>query len=110
MPLKCSKLVECCKFLRVPLAQEKSEGPTTCLTFLGIEIDTNHMQLHLPREKLLKVRSLIKEFLGVPLALKENLESLLDLFQQADRVVKPGKYFVCRLIETMAPIRKSHIM
>lgn len=28
------------EMLGVPLVQDKTEGPTTCLTFLGIEIDT----------------------------------------------------------------------
>ena len=89
------KFVECCKLLGVPLAQEKSEGPTTRLTFLGTEIDTNHMQLHLLRKKLLKACSLIKEFLGVPSALKGVLESLLGLLQHAARVVKPGRWGSC---------------
>jgi len=101
------KLVEYCKLLGVPLAQEKSEGPTTCLTFLGIEVDTEQMQLRLPREKLDRVRHLIKGFLGAPSALKSDLESLLGLLQHASRVVKPGRSFVRRLIEAIAPIKKK---
>jgi len=38
--------------LGVPLEISKLEGPTRCLTFLGIEIDTASMQLRLPRDKL----------------------------------------------------------
>ena len=105
--LSMHKLVECCKHLGVPLAREKSEGPTSCLTFLGIEVDTEQMQLRLPAEKLQRVRSLIKEFLGIPSALKGDLESLLGLLQHASRVVKPGRSFVRRLIEAMAPIKKK---
>ena len=30
--------------LQVPIEQSKLEGPATCLTFLGIEIDTEHLQ------------------------------------------------------------------
>ena len=62
-------VVDCWKHLGVPLAQEKSEKPTSCLTFLGIEVDTEQMQLHLPAEKLQKACSLIKKFLGIPSAL-----------------------------------------
>ena len=83
------KLVDCCKNLGVPLAQENLEGPTSCLTFLGIKVDTEQMQLRLLAEKLQRVRSLIKEFLGIPSALKGDLESLLGLLQHASRVVKP---------------------
>ena len=38
--------------LRVPVAPEKIEGPAMCITFLGIEINSNRMILHLPHQKL----------------------------------------------------------
>ena len=38
--------------LGVPIADHKGDGPMTCLTFLGIEVDTVASQLHLPRKKL----------------------------------------------------------
>ena len=38
--------------LGVPLAPEKQEGPSTTLTFLGIEIDTVRQELRLPQDKL----------------------------------------------------------
>ena len=41
-----------CESLGVPLAIDKTEGPTSCLTYLGIEIDTEAGILRLPREKL----------------------------------------------------------
>ena len=37
---------------RCPYSGEKTEGPATSLTFLGIQIDTRAMQLSLPQEKL----------------------------------------------------------
>ena len=41
-----------CRELDVPLGLEKVEGPTTCLTFLGIESDTHTMEIRLPDDKL----------------------------------------------------------
>ena len=41
-----------CERLGIPLAADKCEGPSTCLTFLGIEVDTVKMELRLPAEKL----------------------------------------------------------
>ncbi|XP_046544805.1 uncharacterized protein LOC124255010 [Haliotis rubra] len=32
----------------VPIAHEKTLGPATCLTFLGLEIDTGNMQVRIP--------------------------------------------------------------
>ena len=37
-----------CAWLGIPIAEHKREGPTTCLTFLGIEVDTVSGQLRLP--------------------------------------------------------------
>ena len=38
--------------LGIPIEPSKLEGPVTCLTFLGIEVDAALFQLHLPRAKL----------------------------------------------------------
>ena len=35
---------EICSSLGIPLALEKIEGPSHCLTFLGITLDTQSMQ------------------------------------------------------------------
>ena len=37
--------------LGIPVATHKVEGPTTCLSFLGIELDTQALQLRLPAKK-----------------------------------------------------------
>ena len=44
------------KRLGIPLAADKCEGPATCLTFLGIEIDSREMELRLPAEKMQRLR------------------------------------------------------
>ena len=45
-------LDEVCSTLHVPLATQKREGLTTCLTFLGIEMNSVDSTLKLPEEKL----------------------------------------------------------
>ena len=54
-------LVSTCIILDIPLAVTKSEGPTTCLTFLVIEVDTEKMELRLPAEKLHRLQSLLQK-------------------------------------------------
>ena len=52
-------MVEICRNLGNlgdPLAIEKLEGPATCLTFLGIVIDTILQELRLPEDKLKRCR------------------------------------------------------
>ena len=41
-----------CQRLGIPVAAHKTEGPSTCLTFIGIQIDSVAMQLSLPPDKL----------------------------------------------------------
>jgi len=48
--------------LQVPIEQSKLEGPDTCLTFLGIEIDTVKLQLRLPRKKLADLKALLATY------------------------------------------------
>ena len=44
-------LQKACNDLGVPLASEKHEGPSTCITFLGIIIGIHCQELRLPSEK-----------------------------------------------------------
>ena len=52
-----------CKDLGVPLAVEKIEGPSTSLTFPGITLDTERMEIRLPDEKLKCIKDTLQEWL-----------------------------------------------
>ena len=47
--------------LGVSLAQEKQDGLSTCITYLGIIIDTVQQELRLPQEKLDRLLDMIEE-------------------------------------------------
>lgn len=53
-------LEETCQQLGVPIAAGKCQGPSTCLEFLGIEIDMVAMELCLPQDKLNRLRTLLQ--------------------------------------------------
>ena len=88
-----------CGLLGTPLAQEKCEGPSTIITFLGIEIDTTNMQLQLPREKLDRLSQLVTEWSIKKSCTKRELDSLIGQLQHVCAVVKPGRSFLRRMIE-----------
>ena len=44
-------MVALCRQLGAPLKEEKIEGPTTCITFLGIELDSTSMVARLPDDR-----------------------------------------------------------
>ena len=50
-----------CEALGVPTAAHKRDGPTTCLVFLGIIMDTQLGELRLPADKLARLVTLLEE-------------------------------------------------
>ena len=64
---QCSRslglFLELCDFLGIRMAPEKTFGPSTILTFAGVELDTIHCESRLPEDKLLKCKQLIDEFI-----------------------------------------------
>jgi len=90
-------LVSTCTRLGIPLEMSKMEGPSTCLTFLGIEVDTVASQLRLPVRKLLKLKQELTHCLHRRSITKRELESLTGLLQFASKVIRPGRSFLRQL-------------
>ena len=88
-----------CQLLGVPLADEKVEGPATCLKFLGILLDTMAMEARLPPDKLARLTTMVEDWLTRSSASKSELQSLLGHLYAAAKVVVPGRTFVRRLVE-----------
>ena len=104
--LNLRTLIEVCKLLGIPLALEKVVGPITVLDFLGILLDTVRMEARLPNEKLTRIRSMVKEWLGKSNATKREILSLVGLLQHATKVVRPGRTFVRRMYSVAARVRE----
>ena len=105
--LNCDVMSQACATLGIPLASEKCEGPTCCLVFLGIVIDTIRMELRLPQDKLCRLHKLIEEWVAKrPRALvrKRELASLAGHLQHACMVVKPGRTFLRRILDLLARV------
>lgn len=97
-----------CVALGVPMAADKTEGPTTCLTFLGVELDTIKMIARLSDVRLLEFRRLLEDWEGATHASIEALKSLLGKLCWATHVVRPGRAYLRRLIDfTTAAERKG---
>ena len=97
-----------CADLGIPLAQEKLEGPTHCLTFLGIEIDTRLSLARLPKDKLTRIKSELHLCLKKRRATKRQILSLVGLLQHASKVVVPGRTFTARMYSKAARVKKLH--
>ena len=94
-------------FLGLPVAEDKLEGPSTVLSFLGLEIDTLAMELRLPAEKLRDLQVLILSWCSRRSASKRDLESLIGSLNHACSVVRCGKTFLRHMFELLAVAHKS---
>ena len=97
-----STLESICTTLGVPLAAHKREGPTTCLTFLGIEMDSQAGILRLPADKLQRLTSVLQEWGDRKVCTRRELESLIGLLNHACKVLRPGRTFLRRMIDLLS--------
>ena len=65
--------LETCEELGFQVAAEKTEGPATTITLLGIEIDSKRLELRLPQKKLLKLREMLERWRRRKACMKREL-------------------------------------
>ena len=86
-------------------------GPSVCLTFLGIEINSQNMEMRLPADKLAWLKGTIQQWRGSKNCTKHDLLSLTGQLGHACKVVKPGRIFLSQMIKllTVAKQLDHHI-
>ena len=98
-------MMEASEQLGIPLALDKLEGPSHRLTFLGIILDTEQMQVRLREDKFSRIKDQLSTWLHRRKATKRQILSLVGLFQHACKVVRPGRMFVARMYSTAAKVK-----
>ena len=98
-------LIELFRRLDLPLALEKSEGPATCIVFLGILIDTIAGELRLPVEKLRKLKASLAGWIRRKRCTKRELLSITGQLQNAARMVKQGRSSLRRLFDLRMSVK-----
>ena len=81
----------------IPIAVEKTEGPSQVLPFAGIELDTRYMIARLPDDKIAKSINAIKETLTKDRISLKSIQELSGLLNFCCTVVYPGRCFLRRL-------------
>lgn len=95
-----------CRALGVPIAAHKRDGPSTCLVYLGIEIDTVACHLRLPEGKLQHLHSLLQDWGDRKTCSRKELESLVGLLNHACKVVRPGRSFLRRMFDLLHAVHR----
>lgn len=106
--LALHQFMSMCDVLGVPIKGEKTEGPSTTLIFLGIELDTVNMEARLPEEKIVKIRNALHSAKRRKKMTLRELQSLIGLLNFACCVVVPGRAFLRRLIALTRGVSKPH--
>ena len=96
------------KTLNIPIAAHKTEGPKTCLEYLGIILDSELSEARLPTNKVDRINGILKSFLDKKSCSKKQLLSLLDHLNFASRVIRPGRSFVSHLIHLSTKVKELH--
>ncbi|XP_054835512.1 uncharacterized protein LOC129329840 [Eublepharis macularius] len=94
--------------LGVPLAEEKTEGPSPRLTYLGIELDSVAGLSRLPADKLARLRDLLTGTLARKKCTLRELQSIIGHLNFACRVVSPGRAFCARLTRACRGVISPH--
>ena len=101
-------ILEVCEWLGVPLKSTKIEGPSASLTFLGIQLDTDTMEVRLPQDKLEQLMTLLAEWRRRKRCTKRELLSLIGKLNHAAKVVIAGRLFLRRMIGVAYSVRELH--
>lgn len=97
-----------CHDIGVPLAEDKTVGPTTCLTFLGLEIDTIEMLVRVPHPKCVELQNLLKQLSPLKKVTLKQLQSVLGKLNFFTRAIRPGRAFVRRLYDATIGVTEPH--
>lgn len=94
-----------CRDLGVPIAENKTTGPTTVIEFLGLLIDTVLMMVRIPYDKLQKLQGLLKYMLNRRKVFMKELESLVGLLAFCSRAIPSSRAFLRRFYDLIASVK-----
>ena len=87
--------------LNIPMAPHITSGPCTVMVYLGIILDSCHMEARLPNDELVRIIGFLNAFLNSKSCSKRELLQLLGHLNFVSRVVLPGRSFVFYLIRLL---------
>ena len=103
--IECADVVailnDVCTTLGVPFMEHKRSGPVTCLTFLGIEINTTASRLRLTAEKLHCLQAHLINWGNKRACTRRELESLIGHVNHACKVVRLGRAFLRQMLDLL---------
>lgn len=94
-------IMSICRDLGIPMAPDKTEGPTFKLVFLGIQLDTERMEASLTEARLEEIRQVCDQWAEAEEMSVKDLQKVVGLLNFACFVIEPGRVFLKRMIQLM---------
>ncbi|XP_053403684.1 uncharacterized protein LOC123554801 [Mercenaria mercenaria] len=92
--------------LGVPLADEKTEGPLKVIVFLGLELDSDKMEIRIPIVKIDEVIQKIEFILSKNSVTLREMQSLIGSLNFCCRAIVVGRPFCRRLINSTCGVKR----
>ena len=103
-----SEFKHICYLLGVPLAPDKTMGPSQILPFLGITLDTMAMQASLPEDKVIRMMHDTDTLLSQRKLKLKQLQSITGLLNFACNVIVPARAFLRSIFDLTVGILKPY--
>ena len=106
--LSLQTFISICEEIGVPLAPEKTVGPSQVIEFAGIHLDTVDMSASLPQDKVTKFIQQIDLLLSLKSAKLKQIQALAGMLNFACGVIAPARAFSRRLIDLTIGLSKPY--
>ena len=102
------KMIETCDQLNFALNMKKLDGPTTCIEFLGIIIDSIRLEIRITENRLQEIHNLLLLWSDKTICTLRELLSLIGKLSFVSQVVKHSRTFIRGLINASKRLRRLH--
>ena len=106
--IRLNVLIKLLRRLGFSIAWEKTVGPSQCITFLGIQIDSCTATLSLPQEKVTQLLQLLTNFSKRSRASCRQLQQLAGKLNWAAHVVNGGRVYLQRVLDLIRPLKHNN--
>ena len=86
------------KELGLSVSVKKLVPPSTRVTCLGIQVDTENLSISIPAEKLQTIKCMCKNWVQKSFRTKGELQSLLGSLLYVAKCIKYARYFLNRML------------
>ena len=94
--------------LGLEVSDSKLVPPSTCVTCLGIQVDTVNKTLSIPQEKLQEIKTVCKAWTHKKVVTKQQYQSLLGSLLYITKCIKPARIFLNRMLQVLRAHHNSH--